>query len=313
MPKANDRKDGQIAENVVAALQRWTTVPGASITQKASVPVYDDPTEQRDVDVLVSIPIGGKTITIGVEVKDHGRPIDVGDLGQIVDLAREVRLSHYCVISTSGYTEGAEKKARRDGIELMTMEEFEQSEFFVSPRGSLSFEVGGTLVNMQFVYRTLPPKQAPTPNPRQVVTLADFQIEGPGQSLLDLINSKGREIAMAQHRQLVDQQQFDVMIRLPSGYWTRITKNGEDVPVPDAILATYTFFRRSLPEYRFRVKGLEMSTTQVNIGGELRQVTVAAIPASGGGFRLSFVTGPVKPKKNKGPTVRKKPKKLKKK
>lgn len=295
MPEANGRKDGRIAENVVAALQRWTTVPGASITQKASVPVFDDPTEHRDVDVLISIPMGGKTITIGVEVKDHGRPIDVGALGQIVDLAREVRLSHYCVISTSGYTEGAEKKARRDGVELVTMEEFEQSEFFVSPRGSLSFEVGGTLVNMQFVYRTLPLNEAADPNTQQVVTLADFQIEGTGQSLLDLINSKGREIAMAQHGRLVNQQPFDVMIGLPSGYWTRITKNGEEVPVPDAILATYTFFRRSLPEYRFRVKGLEMSTTQLNIGGELRQVTAAAIPASGGGFRVSFVTDLAKP------------------
>jgi Restriction endonuclease len=134
----------QILENVVATWEQIRQrMPGAiTVTQRAQVSTTWDDTVRRDIDVLVEARVGERRIRIGIEVKDHGRPLDVGDLGQIVDLANDVHLDHYCVVSASGYTKDAEKKARHEGIELMTIQESVASNFWASRSGAIAFKRG---------------------------------------------------------------------------------------------------------------------------------------------------------------------------
>jgi hypothetical protein len=124
----------QIVENLIAAWEKiQERVSGVAVTPRAQIPAWWDPTVRRDVDVLVEALVGDRTIRIGIEVKAHGIPLDLGGMGQIVDLAKDVQLDHYCVASTSGYSKDAEKKAKHENVELMTVHEFKNSDFWVSP------------------------------------------------------------------------------------------------------------------------------------------------------------------------------------
>jgi hypothetical protein len=105
----------QVIENVVAAMEQVkATVPGTTVIQKAQIPVYGKPARKpRDVDVLVRTPAGGQVYSLGIEVKDHGRPLDVGHIGKLVDHWHDVRTDRFAIVSTSGFTKDADEKSQR--------------------------------------------------------------------------------------------------------------------------------------------------------------------------------------------------------
>src|SRR5688572_20322035 len=77
----------QIIENVVAACERIRHDGiRAEIVQKAMLPVLTDPARRREVDVFVRLSVGGRVLTVGVEVRARGAPVDVPDIGSIIDL-----------------------------------------------------------------------------------------------------------------------------------------------------------------------------------------------------------------------------------
>lgn len=137
-PSVKKTPKWQIVENVVAAVERVrAAVPGVKVTQKAQVPKAAFPDHTRDVDVLVEIPVQGRKIRLGIEVKNERRPIAEDELGTLVDLKNDLQLDRYCVVSTSGYTSAAQQKAAQNGIELSTLSPNDGCPFFASPPGEL--------------------------------------------------------------------------------------------------------------------------------------------------------------------------------
>jgi hypothetical protein len=68
---------------------------------------------------------------VGIDVKNKAKRLDIVAMEQLAAMGEKLALDRYGVYSTSGFTEEAE--AKRHGVELFSMEEFEQSEFWAYP------------------------------------------------------------------------------------------------------------------------------------------------------------------------------------
>lgn len=90
--------------------------------------VYDEAAEKdRDVDVTVIVPAkdGSKLAFKAVEVKHESKPLDVGKIEQLcLKLADMPEITHRAVVSTSGYTDGARRKAKAHRIDLYTLQKW---------------------------------------------------------------------------------------------------------------------------------------------------------------------------------------------
>lgn len=87
--------------------------------------VLDDASgKERDVDVTVRIESANGEISAfkASEVKHEGKPLDVGAVEQLNQKLSDMpRVTHKAIFSTSGYTDGAQAKAERHGVELYSM------------------------------------------------------------------------------------------------------------------------------------------------------------------------------------------------
>ena len=87
--------------------------------------VYDEAAEKdRDVDVTVVIPAadGSRLAFKAVEVKHESKPLDVGKVEQLcLKLSDMSEITHRSIVSTSGYTDGARRKARSHNVDLYSL------------------------------------------------------------------------------------------------------------------------------------------------------------------------------------------------
>jgi hypothetical protein len=92
--------------------------------------VHDEAAEkERDVDVTVTITStdGAVSAFKAVEVKHEGTPLDVSKVEQLImKMADMPKVTHKAIFSTSGYTDGAQKKAGAHGVELYTFETWDR-------------------------------------------------------------------------------------------------------------------------------------------------------------------------------------------
>jgi hypothetical protein len=124
--------------------------------------VYDSVAEElRDVDIILRYPDahGGNAATAGREVKDHRRPLDVTDVEQLAAKLLDMPdLTSRSIVSASGYTSPAKRKAKARGISLLHLRSV------TSLPGSELLQVAPDL---EFKERTLawtrPPAMIPNP------------------------------------------------------------------------------------------------------------------------------------------------------
>ena len=87
--------------------------------------VLDEAAEkERDVDITVTIMGDNGEISAfkASEVKHEGKPLDVATVEQLILKLNDMpKVTHKAIFSTSGYTEGACKKAASHGVELYTL------------------------------------------------------------------------------------------------------------------------------------------------------------------------------------------------
>ena len=80
--------------------------------------------KERDVDVTVTITDsdGEASAFKASEVKHEGKPLDVVTVEQLIlKLADMPKVTHRAIFSTSGYTDGAQAKAKKHGVDLYSM------------------------------------------------------------------------------------------------------------------------------------------------------------------------------------------------
>jgi len=86
---------------------------------------------KRDVDITFKIKDAatGARIFKGIEVKDHGRKLDITHVEQLAQKLNDMpTLAIKCIVSATGYTSPAIKKAAHHGIELFELIDWDFSE-----------------------------------------------------------------------------------------------------------------------------------------------------------------------------------------
>lgn len=90
--------------------------------------VYDSTAEKhRDVDVTVTVKEGGQITHAfkAYEVKHEGHPLDVATTEQLcLKLLDMPDITHRAIVSSSGFTDSAQKKAARHGVELYALRQW---------------------------------------------------------------------------------------------------------------------------------------------------------------------------------------------
>ena len=85
----------------------------------------------RDVDVTVRCPVNGIEQLRGLEVKKHAQPLDVTHVEQLLAKLNDMpTLKARQVVSASGYTSGALKKAAAHNLELFRLTDWEEKYSF---------------------------------------------------------------------------------------------------------------------------------------------------------------------------------------
>jgi hypothetical protein len=91
--------------------------------------VLDDAAEtERDVDVTVRYQLDNSAAAamVGLEVKDHARPLDVTHVEQLGAKMNDMSaITDRAIVSASGYSNPAVRKARAHGIQLLELESWD--------------------------------------------------------------------------------------------------------------------------------------------------------------------------------------------
>ncbi len=91
--------------------------------------VLDDAAEtERDVDITVKYKLDNEStsVLVGLEVKDHARPLDVTHVEQLGAKMHDMgAITDRAIVSASGFYEPAIRKALKHGIRLLELEEWD--------------------------------------------------------------------------------------------------------------------------------------------------------------------------------------------
>lgn len=304
MPKDDKRiPDWQVVENVAAALQKISIrVPGLRVTQRAQLPRINDPSTTRDVDVLVEVP-GPQPVRTCIEVKNKKRPLTIEQVGCIADLARDVEHDHFTIISTSGFSRGARTKAAENKIQLVTLDEFGQSDFWAYRPATSLVKTGGHLLHTSLEFsehdkathgsriedalRGACPDKATLENETGSVTLTVLM-----QAMFNAHLQRGGQ--QPDHGQVVS-----FAIDTANLSETTMLVRGVRLPAPALITCEFRFERTvtEVPERRFRLGDVEVVTVEMQVFDRSEQVSLAKVPQPDGSTQIVMSRGPAKPPK----------------
>lgn len=293
--------DWQAVENVVAAIERAAgSVVGMTVTQKAQLPRLLDSTDFRDVDVLVEVPAGPRNLRVAIEVKNRSRPLSIDQMGCLVDLRRDISVDRFCVYSASGFSEGARRKATENNIEMVTLQEFQSSEFWSCPPAIRVVRTGGQIISAQFIFD---PATMESDGDRIQKLLSAGGIDDvslvnhTGTALLrTFLSAHLHDLAESNPAFQVEGQVVELRVDARSRE-TEFRVREEVLPPPTFIIVKAKIERKVdvVPQRRFRQGDVELETSEIELFGSNRQVTLLAERLSTGERQLKFVVGPARP------------------
>lgn len=114
-------------KKLVAKIQA-DLAPTATVSHNEKILGRKSETE-RQIDVVVRQSVGQFNILIVIDAKDHKAPIDIPELGSFVDLVSDVGAQRGAMVSASGFTEGAKRRAREAGIDLYRLVDAESEDW----------------------------------------------------------------------------------------------------------------------------------------------------------------------------------------
>lgn len=118
--KHASHQKGDLVEDVVGLLHEG---PGWSVTKKARVPVLGSVRKTAEIDVLISGQVAGYEVRIGIECKNWAKKIESGDINEFIGKLDDVGIprSHGVFVSAKGYTQGAIRRAVKEGIQPLEL------------------------------------------------------------------------------------------------------------------------------------------------------------------------------------------------
>ena len=118
--KISTVKKGRIVEEIAAAFHDY---PNVEIKRNAFLKGKGNDKKGREINVLVTGELAGHTVQIAIECKNEKAPIGVekmdGFIGKLKDVG--IPYKHGIYVSASGYTEGATRRAKEEGINAFTL------------------------------------------------------------------------------------------------------------------------------------------------------------------------------------------------
>jgi hypothetical protein len=128
---SDDTPKWKLVENVVTAIERsLTTVEGAKVIPNASIRERASDVA-RQVDAYVEIPTGPRTLRVGLEVRDESVAVDLPEIEQLITKLKKLDIDYGCIVSRAGFTTTAQSEADRNGIEIRTLAEVENPEWWL--------------------------------------------------------------------------------------------------------------------------------------------------------------------------------------
>jgi restriction endonuclease/SEC-C motif-containing protein len=113
-------------QQLVTMIQQALAPTGATVTESF---MWEG---MREIDVLIESEVCSYQVKIAVEVKKEKRPFDVMDVEQLIGKYKStdgIPVDKVVAVARSGFTKGAREKADKVGIELITLEEAQQSDW----------------------------------------------------------------------------------------------------------------------------------------------------------------------------------------
>ena len=293
-------KKWRLIEGVVEALERGGAPDGAVVTRNVAVPYRNDASRTRQVDVHVAVPVGPRTLTVGIEVKGRGRPLTVEDIEQIDAKLGKLKLDRRCLVSRSGFAEEARRDAVPGGLELLTLEELDSVSWWLGPMYLVGLRNQIRVVHVELVYDAqTPPKivSAARGLPVSKCELVDVQGETATLHAFGVhhgITALKDPAAVA----LEDGSYFQVVVRPPTGSWSALRHGDVKLPPPTQIVFVYLLHQslETNPLTAYALHGQQALTSSFPfVGGKDFQATIVGKEGDMlGSVDLKLVVGPVK-------------------
>ncbi|MGH8065148.1 MAG: restriction endonuclease [Candidatus Entotheonellia bacterium] len=241
----SDTPKWKVTENVVAAIERSLNavqgarvIPNASIRERVSgVP--------RQVDVYVEIPTGPRVLRVGVEVRDKSAPLDLPEVEQLIAKLKKLDIDYGCVVSRAGFTVTAKEEADRNGIELRTIAEVENPDWWLAS-AMLRHLRQVELLHFQVNFR---PEELAHVTPLLAgATGTDLELtltSGEPGTLNAFVAAQGiRAVDRPELAHLTDQDTFTVMIDFSDLSGASLKCPRGPVPLPQNVYALYRLHLR---------------------------------------------------------------------
>jgi len=99
-------------------------VPAGAIVTESSLLTERSSGTQREVDILVEHSIAGHKIRMGIECRDRTSKDDITWVDSVIGKYRDLDVDKVVLVSSSGFSEGAKKKATAHNIESLVLVAF---------------------------------------------------------------------------------------------------------------------------------------------------------------------------------------------
>jgi hypothetical protein len=105
-------------EKLAAKIQE-ELAPGAAVVHNQKLPGKSG--TDRQIDIVVRQKVGQFDRLIVMDCKDYKKPVDIGDIEQFIGMVGDVGAQKGAMISTSGFSKAAQRRATEAGIDLFAL------------------------------------------------------------------------------------------------------------------------------------------------------------------------------------------------
>ena len=286
-------------KNVVAAIER-SRDPSQKITvtQRALVAQTDSTRPPREVDVLVSIPLSDRTMTIGLDVLDEAEPVQVTMIEQRRQMKEKLKLDRYCLVSMSDLVGEARREAELANIEVVTLEELAQPGWLA--RTTIRLQLNAfSIVSLRMKFGA---------NDAEFDRIDDYFFDSAHENRLPLRKEIEKQILstwQGHFRELAPLEMFNVdFASNVLGEWRQVYRDKTPLGTPTLVNATVAIERREERHFPFRTvtsKGDQTYLTEVEINGAIEQLALVVRQTGADPMfkvHATWTMGPAKPEKD---------------
>ena len=177
---------------MIRAIETQLNPVGAKVEESVILLDTHDGTP-REVDVLITIPAGDRSLRIGIEARDHKRRADLQWIEQLKTKFEFLDIDRRVAVSRKGFSKAALAKARLFGIETMTLSAATSKKWNPAINGIEEIVVGTGFVETTNVQLHL--RQVEGRSPGSLPDAAQIVLHHPDgviESVVDFLNRANR-------------------------------------------------------------------------------------------------------------------------